>query len=235
MNVFRRSQDFKTFNSMIKCYSIARKNHYDVLNLRKNCTEKEIKEAYIQLSKEYHPDKNKDAKAQDKFVRIVEAYNVLSKPSSRAHYDSMTDIATGSSAYVYRTHVPYNLRNNPQYSYYYGASTKSKSPKDNSNAYYGVGGIKKLPNYGVIMICFGFVFIGVILQVYVIRNMYIAQRKEALEKSKLLAEELDRVRAVAKDNGNELQTRLLLDKIVTASNPTVATASLGQALATEKK
>lgn len=59
---------------------------------------------------QYHPDKNKDARAQDKFVRIVEAYNVLSKPSSRAHYDSITAAAsTGdkSTSYVYKTHVPY--------------------------------------------------------------------------------------------------------------------------------
>lgn len=33
-------------------YSLARKTHYDVLKLRKNCTDKEIKEAFIQMSKE---------------------------------------------------------------------------------------------------------------------------------------------------------------------------------------
>lgn len=59
---------------------------------------------------QYHPDKNKDARAQDKFVRIVEAYNVLSKPSSRARYDSLTEIETSGPAgasYAYRTHVSY--------------------------------------------------------------------------------------------------------------------------------
>lgn len=60
---------------------------------------------------QFHPDKNKDVRAQDKFVRIVEAYNVLSKPSSRARYDSLTEIETSSgpaaASYAYRTHVPY--------------------------------------------------------------------------------------------------------------------------------
>lgn len=56
---------------------------------------------------QYHPDKNKDAKAQEKFVKIVEAYNVLSKPSSRAQYDHIMDVKTQSNSYVYRTHTPY--------------------------------------------------------------------------------------------------------------------------------
>ncbi|KAJ0176013.1 hypothetical protein K1T71_008187 [Dendrolimus kikuchii] len=237
MYFIKRNVDFKIFNSFIRLYSIASKNHYEVLNLRRNCSDKEIKEAFIQMSKEYHPDKNKDARAQDKFVRIVEAYNVLSKPSSRAQYDSITTVASSSdksTSYVYRTHVPYNLRKNPNYSYY-NQQTKTHTAKENTDAYYGFTGIKKLPNFYIIMMCFGIASIGVFLQLYVIRNLYVAHKQQSLERSKHLAEELDKVRSAARDNGNELQTRILLDKIVSAANPTVATASLGQALANEKK
>lgn len=39
---------------------------------------------------QYHPDKNKSKQAQEHFVRIVEAYNVLGKPGSRASYDNTT-------------------------------------------------------------------------------------------------------------------------------------------------
>lgn len=50
-------------------------------------------------------------KAKEKFVRIVEAYNVLSKASSRAQYDNMIEIeidgTTANSEYVYKPHVPY--------------------------------------------------------------------------------------------------------------------------------
>lgn len=238
MFYLKRFYDIKTVKAFLRCYSLSRKNHYEVLNLRKNCSDKEIKEAFIQMSKEFHPDKNKDVRAQEKFVRIVEAYNVLGKPSSRAHYDNMIEIETTGSSYVYRSHVAHNIRRNPQYSYYYEshARTSNRTTNENTNNnFYGVAGIKKLPNYVIIAMCTGVALIGVFLQVFVIRNLYIAQRKQAQEKSQRLAEELDKVRAAAQTNGNELQTRLLLDKIVAAANPTVATASLGQALANEKK
>ncbi|CAH0625588.1 unnamed protein product [Chrysodeixis includens] len=238
MFFIKRSYDIRAIRLLLRCFSTPRKNHYEVLNLRRNCSDKEIKEAFIQMSKEYHPDKNKDARAQDKFVRIVEAYNILSKPSSRARYDSLTEIETSGPAaasYAYRTHVPYNLRNNPQYSYYYETHTRTAETNENTNSFYGVSKMKKLPNYVIIAMCTGVALIGVLLQVFVIRNLYVTQKNQAQEKSKRLAEELEKVRAAAHTNGNELQTRLLLDKIVTAANPTVATASLGQALANEKK
>ncbi|KAF9423004.1 hypothetical protein HW555_001547 [Spodoptera exigua] len=234
MYVLKRFYDIKAIKALLRCYSLRRKNHYEILNLQRNCSDKEIKEAFIQMSKEFHPDKNKDVGAQEKFVRIVEAYNVLGKPSSRVQYDNMIEIDNGAS-YVYRSHAPYNMSKNPQYSYYYESYARSSSRNDNSNNFYGVSGVKKLPNYVIIAMCTGVALVGIFLQVFVIRNLYVAQRKQAQEKSKRLAEELDKVRAAAQANGNEMQTRLLLDKIVAAANPTVATASLGQALANEKK
>lgn len=236
MYFLKHNSNLKTLNSIIRCYSIARKDHYEVLNLRRNCSDKEIKEAFIQKSKEFHPDRNKDVNAQDKFVRVAEAYNVLGKPSSRAQYDSITEVTNSSNrgtSYVYRTHVPYNLRKNPKYSYYY--SQETSQAKQNSDSYYGNIGVKKLPNFYIILICCGIATFGVFLQVYVIRNLYVFQRKQALEKSQYLAGELEKVHNNARSNGNELQTRILLDKIVNAANPTVTTASLGQALAKEKK
>ncbi|XP_072930898.1 dnaJ-like protein 60 isoform X2 [Epargyreus clarus] len=233
MYFIRRNQDIKSICSFIRLYSVGRKSHYDVLNLRKNCSDKEIKEAYIQMSKEYHPDKNKDVKAQERFVRIVEAYNVLGKPGSRAQYDAVIDSESNSS-YVYRTHVPYNLRNNPQYSYY-DPRPQNKGGNINPDSYYGVKGIKRLPNYAIILICFGVGAIGCLLQLVIIRESYSIHRRKNIEKSIMLAEELEKVREVARGKTNEMQTRMLMDKIVTAANPSVATASLGQALADEKK
>lgn len=60
---------------------------------------------FVNIFFQFHPDKNKDVRAQEKFVRIVEAYNVLGKPTSRAHYDNMIEIETTGSSYVYRSHV----------------------------------------------------------------------------------------------------------------------------------
>ncbi|XP_013192254.2 uncharacterized protein LOC106136301 isoform X2 [Amyelois transitella] len=190
---------------------------------------------------QYHPDKNKDVKAQEKFVRIVEAYSVLGKPCSRAQYDSniiAADAYSGPSPqYTYKRYNNYGA--NPQYSNFYQSTqykradeqTNTKSKTTASSAAVG----KKIPNYVIIMICCGIAVVGAILQAFVIREMYMMHKKQTLEKSKRIAEELEKVRNAAKSNSNEAHTRLLLEKIVAAANPTVATASLGQALAEDKK
>ncbi|RVE51338.1 hypothetical protein evm_004018 [Chilo suppressalis] len=229
-----RQLQYRILNTFVKYYSLAKKTHYEVLRLRKNCTEKEIKEAFIKMSKEFHPDKNKDAAAQEKFVQIVEAYNVLSKPGSRAKYDS-AQYSPGST-YVYKTY-PYNMRRsmNNQYTYQYQSHSQNTQSTSQSESFYGIKGIKKVPNYIIILMCCGIAMVGCFLQMFVIREMYVVQRRQAIEKSKHLAEELEKVRAAAQENANEVQTRLLLEKIVAAANPAVATASLGQALASEKK
>ena len=49
-----------------------KKDLYSVLGLSKTATQAEIKKAYIKLAKEWHPDRNKDPKAKDKFSQISE-------------------------------------------------------------------------------------------------------------------------------------------------------------------
>ena len=60
-------------------------NYYELLNLDKKCTTKEIKKQYYKLAKLYHPDKSKNI--DDRFVKISEAYNILSVPIKRYKYD----------------------------------------------------------------------------------------------------------------------------------------------------
>ena len=58
---------------------MAKRDYYEVLGVGRNADEKEIKRAYRKLAKQYHPDMNPgDAKAEQKFKEITEAYNVLS-------------------------------------------------------------------------------------------------------------------------------------------------------------
>ncbi len=65
-----------------------KKDYYEVLGVSRDADQKEIKKAYRQLAKKYHPDMNKDdPKASDKFKEVSEAYNVLSDPDKRARYD----------------------------------------------------------------------------------------------------------------------------------------------------
>lgn len=64
------------------------KNYYTTLGVKKDATEKEIKQAYRKLARKLHPDVNPgDATAEAKFKEINEAYEVLSDAEKRKKYD----------------------------------------------------------------------------------------------------------------------------------------------------
>ena len=63
------------------------KDPYKLLGVSKDATQADIKKAYYQLAKKYHPDQNKDPKAQEKFVEIQGAYEILSDANKRAQFD----------------------------------------------------------------------------------------------------------------------------------------------------
>ncbi|KAK9476499.1 hypothetical protein V1514DRAFT_336583 [Lipomyces japonicus] len=66
----------------------AGEDYYNVLGIDRTATEKQIKTAYRQLSKKFHPDKNPgDKDAEAKFVQIAEAYEVLFDKEKREIYD----------------------------------------------------------------------------------------------------------------------------------------------------
>jgi len=65
------------------------KNHYQTLGLGRSASEKQIKQAYRELCKQYHPDHNKSPDAHARMQEINEARRVLSSPVSRAEYDQL--------------------------------------------------------------------------------------------------------------------------------------------------
>ena len=66
---------------------MAKKIYYEILEVDKKASQKDIKSAYRRLVMLYHPDKNKLPKAEEMFKKIAEAYSVLSDPSKRKQYD----------------------------------------------------------------------------------------------------------------------------------------------------
>jgi molecular chaperone DnaJ len=64
-------------------------DYYDTLGIPRNADEKEIKKAYRNLARKYHPDVCKEKDAEEKFKGINEAYSVLSDEQKRAQYDNM--------------------------------------------------------------------------------------------------------------------------------------------------
>ncbi len=63
------------------------RDYYEVLGVEKGASKTDIKKAYRQLAKKYHPDVNKSNDAEEKFKEVQEAYEILSDDQKRTAYD----------------------------------------------------------------------------------------------------------------------------------------------------
>jgi len=90
-----------------------KKDYYEILGIKRNSDEKEIKKAYRKLAKQYHPDTYKGDKkdAEEKFKEISEAYEVLIDKDKRAKYDQIghrvADEAFGSEGFNWNNFTHY--------------------------------------------------------------------------------------------------------------------------------
>ena len=66
-----------------------KRDYYDVLGVQREASKDEIKDAYRKLAMQFHPDRNKDAGAEEKFKEISEAYAVLSDDQKRQQYNTL--------------------------------------------------------------------------------------------------------------------------------------------------
>lgn len=76
------------------------KDYYKILGIPKGSNEEEIKKAYRRMALRFHPDKNTDANAEEKFKEIAEAYEVLSDPKKRVVYDQLGEEGESKANFI---------------------------------------------------------------------------------------------------------------------------------------
>ncbi|XP_020799078.1 protein tumorous imaginal discs, mitochondrial isoform X1 [Drosophila serrata] len=85
----KQAQEHNLVRSFHTSRQAQAKDYYQTLGVAKNANGKDIKKAYYQLAKKYHPDTNKDdPDAGRKFQEVSEAYEVLSDDQKRREYDT---------------------------------------------------------------------------------------------------------------------------------------------------
>ncbi len=85
---------------------MAKRDYYVVLGVSKNASDAELKRAYREKAKKYHPDRNAgDKAAEEKFKEVQEAYEVLKDKDKRALYDrfGQSGFGPGTHAGEWRT------------------------------------------------------------------------------------------------------------------------------------
>ena len=67
---------------------MSKRDYYEILGVKKDSADGEIKKAYRQMALKFHPDKNPGNKeAEEHFKEAAEAYEILSNPEKRQRYD----------------------------------------------------------------------------------------------------------------------------------------------------
>jgi curved DNA-binding protein CbpA len=95
---------------------------YEILGITQAASEQEIKKAYRKLALQYHPDKNKNADAADRFNEIQKAYEVLSDTQLKNAYDYRLQLGTNNEPTQRYRHPRDKARTNTYY------QTKPKGP-----------------------------------------------------------------------------------------------------------
>ncbi|XP_044204189.1 dnaJ homolog subfamily C member 16 isoform X1 [Thunnus albacares] len=97
MTVTRSSRHPRTCPALLAIFLLILSEHlvktaseydpYKILGVSRSASQAEIKRAYKNLAKEWHPDKNKDPNAEDVFIKVSKSYEILSNEERRSNFD----------------------------------------------------------------------------------------------------------------------------------------------------
>ncbi|XP_046749016.1 dnaJ-like protein 60 [Diprion similis] len=153
---------------LCRCYGSVRNqsNHYDSLCIKNDATQKEIREAFIKLSKELHPDVG-DSGSHAKFVKVNEAYKVLSKAHTRQQYDNQLRYG-----YTYasprRAQTDYDAEPVYQDPVYKAAHNPRRT--EFHDDYYGIKGVRRFSNLTIALICIAVASVVLAMEMMIIRH-----------------------------------------------------------------
>lgn len=163
-------------------------NHYETLNVSPNASQKEIRQAFIRLSKQLHPDSSGKHSHAD-FVKLNEAYSILGKENTRRNYDLDLKYAKYNPSYTYNTQ-------NRQYGSRWEYEVRTAGgpwppPKQNPNAYFGQ------------LIAFLIFTLGLVHFIFMFHSLKI--RKILILQNSELENKYQKIRSIAHSKSNNNQ------------------------------
>jgi len=189
--------------------------HYDILGVERNCSTSDIKDAYIKLSKELHPDMNPDSPhLHKKFLAVNEAYSVLSKDHLRLSYDAELAYRDSQPHFEIRTNAPRERVFYRDESIWEMRDRSQDYKYDTSRPYYGTKLIKKkLPNSYIAAGAVIFMIIGAIFHAAITKMSSDRTIEQLNRASQLASANHDTAREAARAHGNQMQMRLMANKL----------------------
>ncbi|KAH8301399.1 hypothetical protein KR059_002029, partial [Drosophila kikkawai] len=182
-----------------------RETHYEVLNISNDCSSRDVRNAFVKLSKLYHPDVLSNATSPERtarFVQISEAYRTLIKPQRRRDYDD-------------------SLLWEPQRSDRSPVGEDGSSPRwevkpnydPNPGPYYGIKGVNRVSNWQVALVLMALGVFGALFGFASVKHSFELSRQMQDEISAEAVSHHAAVVADAQKYGNEEQVRRMMDRM----------------------
>ncbi|KAM5137892.1 dnaJ homolog subfamily C member 4 [Mantella aurantiaca] len=200
-------------------------DHYQVLGVGRGASSVEIKNAFFTLSKKCHPDSDpSNPLLHAQFVRLNEAYNVLSKSNSRKEYDQILD-AIQRHGPTYGGQNPYksaSRTHSSTYSYRKKEEPFTWSASSNDNWYWSQfrpqsdydasPNERQFRNEDIVMGCILLIIASIFLHYFFFSALKEIRNKELEEQQKKIWDFYNKTKETARINGFTKQKEILIQR-----------------------